>query len=263
MPTTTLTDFECIRNYLYTIKHKPKKHGVFFFFQEEDDIFIVDGNRVKLLPPKYERFKNYAEFFIRVDLKKRIVMFSAWDIKDWTAGELENEVDSFMEWDEVEKAIRSFFDRELENLTESTTPYADSHRDHVFPQQRFEDYSAHRSSFYGNSYTAPSYKEREAFFDRIKACVIDNRTPHAIDFVNEEIAKLVEAKKFDDIDSILRFIAFEKLNVPLMLTFLKATQPHSASIQARAAFLDKVRVYIGKAKPVFAKVLLDGLEKAA
>lgn len=265
MPTQN-SDYERIRNFLTTIKKSPKRHGVYFFFQEDEDVFIVEGERVKMLPPRWDRFNRYDEFFIRVDLKRRVVMFTAWDIKDWSTGEFENEVDDIIPWDDAEKAILSFFSREIENLTESPTPYSGSHRDDVYSHSRSEDYRrhSHGSSWTGhNSNYYITSKERDAFFDKVKVCFSDNRASHAVDCVNEELERLIGEKKFDEIDSILRMVQFEKLNIPVMLAFLKGTQKNAAEIFARAHFFDKVKTYISKTKPSFAKVLLDGLEKAA
>ena len=68
--------------------------------------FIVDGDRLKLLPLKYHHLYTKDEFYVWVNPVDKRVMYYAYDL---IRRDHHNEEEGYMEWDEVEDCLYNFF----------------------------------------------------------------------------------------------------------------------------------------------------------
>jgi len=133
-------------------------------------------------------------------------------------------------------------------------------------QQSRPDYNAYGSSYASPNntsqftYGTPSYKEREAFYDKLNSLLKENKSTQAMDHISTHLNKMCEEKRFEDLDVLLRLITFDKLNVPAMLNILDATKAFDNSLKARSEFFGKVKIYLKKIKPIKSDDLLKGLE---
>lgn len=89
------------------------RHCKFFSF-DEGLKFIVDGNRIKLLPLKHSALYQKDEFWIHVSPEKKRVLYYAYDM---SGNKHVNEVDGHMEWDEVEDCIYNFLVMNIKDIT--------------------------------------------------------------------------------------------------------------------------------------------------
>lgn len=258
-----------IKNYIDLIRKKPKK-DVNFFILEDGHTFIVDGGRLKLLPFDLHRLYAKDEFYIQIDAKEQKAMFYAYDIPDYTTGTHTKEEQGLIPWNDIEDCVYSFFVTEIDQLTESITPHLEA----IEPINDSRNYNSHlgHSGYPSHSYAPPShtatysgygtasYKEREAFFDKIWDLLKYNKTTTAMDLISNHLHKMCTDKKFDDIDTIFKMISFDKLTIPTMLKMLDATLESDKSLKARKDFFDKVKTHLTKIKPTRVGNILRNLE---
>jgi len=262
-----------IISYIDFIKRYPREHK--YFSLDEGRKFIVDGNRIKMLPTEYAKHYTKNEFFVSIDPDNKKVIFYAFDLESIGSKNKINEDMGYFEWDRVVDQIYTFLSLHLKELTTATTPYTDIVEKNkqssnssssewkpptTTPSQPYNSngYGSYANS--GYNYNSSSYKEREAFCSKITDLLKENHTSNAIDHISTTIIKMCEDKKFDDIDSVLRWITFDKLNIPTMLTLLSATRGADHLLKERKDFFGKVRNHIIKIKPTKAEYILRNLE---
>ncbi len=259
------TNYQKIIRYVDLVINSPKKDVKFFYF-DDGKKFIVDGNRLKLLPFDFHKLYTKSEFYVHINPIEKIVMYYAYDIVDYISGKHINEEEGFMDWKDVEECIYNFFVINIKQLTDTIAPYTEVqeskstqsssssswHNPNPPQQYGYPVYSAY------NGYGTVVYKEREAFFDKLWALLKENKTSHAMDLISAHIKKMCEDNKFEDLNTLLHVISFDKLNIPTMLGILDATNSNCDSIKARKDFLDKVKTHFTKIniKPARAERML-------
>jgi len=258
--------------YVDLIQRKPKKDIKFFYF-DDGKKFIVDGNRLKLLPFEFHQFYTKDEFFIHVNPIEKRVMYYAYDIKDFLDNRHINEEEGYMSWDQVADCIYNFFVICVKDLTDIVAPYEEAvngkpiansssttrqHSSYTYDHGNYNHTSHYNSSPHG--YGTSAYKEREAFCEKLWALLKENKTSHAMDHIGATLGKMCDDKKFDELDSLLRLINFDKLSITTMLGVLDATAKADEHLKARKDFFDKVRTHLTKIKPARAKDILRNLE---
>jgi hypothetical protein len=278
-----------IIGYIDYIQKHPKELKYFSF--DEGRKFIVDGNKIKMLPTEYAKYYQKDEFYISVDPDKRKVIYYAFDVEDYTTNKHKDESLGFFEWDKVSEQIFSFLTLHLKELTTATTPYSDivekktgtttsssshgsqamSHYDarrfdSDYPTSGFSGGHNHNRGF-DNSRSSSStsnwnnsYREREAFCNKVTDLCKDCKTSLAIDHINTQVKKLCEEKKFEDLDNILRWITFDKLNIPTMIALLDTTRGADHILKERKEFFGKVKTHLMKIKPARAEHILRNTE---
>lgn len=269
------TKYQRILKYVDLIFNKNKKNAKFFYFDDETKKFIVDGNRFKFLPFDYHKFYIKDEFYIHVNVHEKKVMYYAYDIKNYVDGEHVNEEQGFMEWNDVEDCIYNFFVVNVKDLADTTTPYLDV----IAPSKQLgssappahnygshhnghNNYSSHNNNYSAHSYGTPAYKEREAFYDKLWALLKENKTSHAIDHIATSLNQMCDDKKFEELNTLIRMISFDKLNIPAMVGILTVTSKSEDLISARKDFFDKVKTHLVKTqiKPERMSLVLHDLE---
>lgn len=248
-------------NFVSLIQKKPRKNIKYFYF-DEGNKFIVDGKRLKLIPIKFDYLNRKDNFYIHANPITKTVMYYAYNIHDLTTGKQEDEEEGYIPWDDVESSLYSFFVLNIKELADTVTPYENSQKDKetissnhsynpVISEKKTNDYSTSYSNqqHQYSSYNTSSYKEREAFYDKINTSLKQGRTSAAVDHISEHFAKMTTEKKFEDIDTLLRLIVFDKLNIPTMLEILNSTLPICGSLRDRGIFFNKVKSHIEKIKP--------------
>jgi hypothetical protein len=238
--------------------------------------FIVDGKKIKMLPTEYAKLNSKNEFYINVDPDAKKVIYYAFDLESLTDKEKTNEELGNFEWDKVVEQIYSFITLHLKELTTANTPYLDmdnggkssssdwssrptsvpSSESWRNPTRQYDTSSSYNSS----SYNSSSYKEREAFSGKVMDLLKECKTSSAIDFVSNTLAKMCEDKKFDDIDLVLRWLTFDKLNIPVMLAILSTTRGADHILKERKEFYGKVKTHLTKIRPAKAEYFLRDLE---
>lgn len=278
---------EKIINYIDFIKKHPRELKYFSF--DEGRKFIVDGNKIKMLPTEYAKYYNKDEFYISVDPDKQKVIYYAFDVEDYTSNKHKDEHLGYFEWDKVSEQIYAFLTLHLKELTTSSTPYTDitekkggsttSHGSQAMTRYQSDprhnsDYPNMGSGFSGGRGTTPSgvysgvgssnystnYREREAFCNKITDLLKEYKTSVAIDAINSHVKKMCEDKKFDDLDSILRWITFDKLNIPTMIALLDTTRGADHLLKERKDFFGKVKTHLTKINPARAEFILRNME---
>jgi hypothetical protein len=263
-----------ISNYLMLIKRKPNKNTVVKYFHLDIDTnkFIVDGKLLKLLPLRYNSFSRKDEFYIQVDVDKEEVLYYAFDLENYLTSQRANEVEGKMEWAEMEMSIHNFFIMHIKELSNAAAPHIEAmgedntairpvNRPNYETQTSYPGSTYTPPSNYGSfGYNSPAYKEREAFYDKLNSFLKESKTSKAIDHIFVSIDKMCQDKKFEELDSLLRMINFDKLNVPAMLTILDTTKQADQQLKARKEFFEKVKTYVGKIKPARAAQVLRNLE---
>lgn len=260
-----------ILTYIDLIQRKPKKDLKFFYF-DDGKKFIVDGNRLKLLPFDYHQFYTKDEFYIHVNPIEKRIMYYAYDIKDFMDNRHVNEEEGYMNWEDVEDCIYNFFVLSIKELTDAVAPYVE-----VQEKSSSTSITRHNSSTYDHThghhgghtshysssphgYGTPAYKEREAFFDKLWAMLKENRSTQAMDLIGTTIGKMCEDKKFEELDALFRAISFDKLSIPTMLRLLDATTVADEHLKARKDFFDKVKTHLTKTKPARVQDILRNME---
>lgn len=257
-----------IQGFVETIKHKPKKDVKSFFF-DEDTKFIVDGKKLKLLPIEYSHLSAKDEFYMYVNLREKVIRYYAYDIKDFIYNEKINTRIGIMEWTvSIEDSLHNFFVSNIKDLTEATFPFSQINTNiqpHA-PLCRCDQCKPHQSPHqpteydrWKNTFDNSSYKEREAFYDKIWALQKIGRVSQAIDFIHETIDDMHKREKFSIIDDILRLITFDKLTIPAMINLAAATNGIE-KLNDRKFFVGKVKDHIVKLKPTRANMILKGLD---
>ncbi len=263
------TTHEQILKWVNLVQRKPRKDGVDYFQFEDGKKFIVNGNRLKLLPEAYNQLKKLDQFYVHIDPVGKLVMYYGYDIADYASGRKENETDGYMNWSDVENNILTFFLVNIRELTDVLSPYTEvtgTNQEHSYPRSHHGQFGPHLPPTqypHHNAYQPydhTSYKERDSFYEKLWGHLKDNKTTKAVDHIYETFDKMIEDNKTDNLDTMLRTIAFDKLNIPTMLTILRASKDKPGLLTSRKDFLDKVKTYLGKIKPVRTEMLLKGLE---
>jgi len=260
-------NYDRILNYIKIIQRKPKKDVKFFYF-DEGIKFIVDGNRLKLLPLEYHKHYSKDEFYVHVNPSEKRIMFYAYDIMNYTEEKHVNEEEGYMNWEALEDCIYNFFVLNVNDLADTTTPYVDV-QDPSPVKKRISTYSpaTYTHSEYGgyshvspHGYETPAYKEREAFQDKLWDLLKNNKSSQAMDHISAQIKKMRDEKKFEEMDVLFKMIAFDKLSIPAMLGMLETTVGIDSQVKGRKEFFDKVKTHITKVKPSRAGKILRKLE---
>lgn len=279
----SISQFAKVKNYLDICKKNPKKDVKFFMFDEEES-FIVEGVKLRLLPFKYHHLYEKDEFYVHISLKEKEIIYYAFDVGDFIKENRIKEESGFMIWSDLEDCIFNFFVLNIKEMTSSSTPYADVLEPNNI--KRIADYkdpralsahkpfatmpSSHRSGAHSHSsyvsetgYGTQAYKDREAFFDKLWPMIKESKTSRAIDFIDEHIGKMCEEKKFEELNMLIDRITFDKLNIPTMLTILSKTNETKDVLKARKEFYGKVKNHITKLKPSRASMILKEIEVVA
>lgn len=265
---TAETNYKRIIDYIELIQRKPGKEVKFFHF-DDGKKFIIDGNKLNILPFNLHHLKAKDEFYVHINPLDKKVMYYAFDIEEYISSRAVNEEEGILKWDDIETCIYNFFVMNIKELTDATSPHSDvydpsksSHHNTPYtPPVYTPPSNGYGGSYGGNySYGSPEYKEREAFYDKLWPLIKEGKTTIAMDLIEQHIGKMCDEKKFEDLDTLIRLITFDKLNIPTMLGILNATSANEASLKARRDFFDKVKTHITKIKPDRAGAILKGLE---
>lgn len=264
--------------YLEYIKtNPPKSFPKYFHLETEDnDKFIIDAKKLKLLPIDLTKYSGHDEFFIQIDIKTKLVFYYAFDIANHFTNEFENETHGLIELEKVENSIRNFIIQNIKELCGSDTPATDlslltnntanttpsgariipssnsSPEEKKYIQPGYPNYS-HQSNYNNWQYNAALFKERDAFNDKMTIFNKEYKTSLAIDFIKSSFVKMNEDKNYELIDAILKYSTdkVDKLNIPIMIEFLKNTKEVNEHLKDRVDFLTKVKKYITRFKPSF------------
>jgi hypothetical protein len=275
-----------------------------YFINKDECVCIVRADRLSSLPTTVSKYTQCDEFWIQFDADNKIATYYAFDIKDYTSGEIENEQRGEIGWDKIETQFFHFLATNLKELTCSSQPYSDLGGDNIkqlpgssilaptayCPIPRNEDPDSHwrnenwghgdyhrrgahtasQAPFYGPHhnptpvYSHEEYKERSAFTDKVEGYAKQHQTSLAIDFIHKSVPELVRDNKQALLDSILRFILIDRLNLPIMASLIEATKGLDKS-RGREEFIEKYKAYIGKirTKNVMANKFLARIETDA
>lgn len=286
-----------ILGYLDYIKRKPKESKFFYF--DKGRSFIVDGNKLKLLPLAYAKHYQKNEFYVHVDTDKKQIMYYSYDVSDMIADTHTNGEEGFFDWEQVESCVYNFLTLHMKELTDASLPYTDIAKGTSEPSTSFsgsnssssngngknfsngyQGYSNHGHGYHntnhnsnnysGNNYNSnyypkygtEDYKEREAFNEKLTALLKDNKTSNAIDHIQTSLEKMFKNKKFQNVDSILRLMSIEKFNLPIMMTILDVTRGADHVLKERKDFYNKVKTQLTKIKitPARADRILRDME---
>jgi hypothetical protein len=277
MTTTIETPtYQRILKYARLVHSKPKRNGVYYLHCYDDDKFIIDGGRFKMLPDEYLKYCRFDQFYIHIEPKAKRAMYYAYDIGDFTTGKKTNEEDGYFDWDKIETAVFNFFVINIRELVEMDNPYSENAGEQVFPAQygnRYDD-NARRSNGFNThtshhnpttnswAYNPNAYKEREAFYDKMNAFLKECQTSRAIDHINDTINKMYSDEKFDDLDTVVRMLPFDKMNIPSLLSMCRVLQD-KPKVREGKHFFSKVKDHLTKLKPIKADTILRGLEPIA
>src|SRR5271165_7056415 len=197
------TTYDKILDYLNSIQSHPKNDVKYFFFDEHKK-FIVSGEKLKSLPSQYQKYYSREEFYIHVDVLNKRIQFYAFDLKDYNSGARINESGGVIVWcKEVEDSIYNFLVLNIRNLSSATFPYSEKPTTYQSqpsykPYQHEPPYPGYQGSFNNNSsqsyYDGSSYKDREAFFDKVNALIKSNKTAKATDYIFDSISKFNKEK---------------------------------------------------------------------
>jgi hypothetical protein len=252
--TSEFSNYNKIHDFLNLIRQNPKNE-VNYFFLDEENKFIVFGEKLKSLPVPHNKYYEKEQFYIHIDLPNKRVQFYAFDIKDYMSGERINEVGGTMSWSkEIEDSIYNFFVLNMKELSNATYPYSSlNDNKQIKPMQSYAPYDktydkTYQTHTYGTPYGSQAYKEREAFIDKVGDLLKTNKTSQTIDYISTTINKWSEEKKLTIIDDVLRLLNFDKLNIPAMVSVLEATKGIEG-LKDRTFFYGKVREHIVKLKP--------------
>ena len=260
------TNYQRILNFIELIQRKPKKDVKFFFF-DKGKIFIVDGKMVKLLPLEYQKLASKDEFYLHINPEEKKIMYWAYNIKDFIEAKPIETEEGYIEWDKAENPIYNFFVTNIKKLSESSMPYSEVsgtktsspvsgyvNKDHNAGDSFMSGSTNKGSSYSGSSnynssysdWNSASYKEREAFFDKLKSLIKENRTTFAIDLIDDQIGKMKAENRFDDINTIFNRIWMESLSTSTMIELLRVTAGDDGKIKERKGFYEKVKIHLGK-----------------
>lgn len=245
-----MVNYNKIHDFLDKIKVHPKR-DVKYFFIDDGKKFIVMGDKLKSLPLTYHAYYTKDEFYIHVDAINKTIQYYAFDIKDYNSGERINEATGTMPWSkEIEECIYNFFALNIKELSSSTFPYSGAgnyqqppYHSNALPPYKPPMWQNESYSGYGSS----TYKDREAFCDKINDLLKQCKTAQATDYIIDNLNKMKEDKKLTTIDDILRLISFDKLNIATMLTILETTKSIEG-LKDRGFFFDKVKTHLVKLK---------------
>jgi hypothetical protein len=243
-------EYSDIKAWLKVIASNKKRSKI--FYAESEDAFIADGKLFKMLPAEYSKYATFDEFYVHVNVKNKEVLYHAWNIENFDELRRSTIEDGVFEWGKVESVILSFLTTNITKLSYSastvsqgTSASAGSHnstRTHTqFPQQYGPPYKP--SSY---SYNEADYKERDAARDKFVALIKQNKTGAAVELVQETIIKLCEAKKFGSLDLFIISLPVETMNIPSMLSVLKATRGADHLLKDRRPFFVKVKERMSK-----------------
>jgi len=264
--------------------NSPTVFPKYFYLRDRTNplVCIIDADMINSLPIEICRYSNHDEFYLQINANDKTVMFYAFDIKDYTTGDVKNEATGALDWEKVENQIYSFLVMHLQSLSSAPQPYTliadgihssiapvphtryqgpmpygktQSHRQDAHDHEEYDYSGIHRGTSSGfNS----DYKERSAFTDKLEDFIKGSKTSAANDFIAEQIAIMVKDEKTDLIDSILRNIWFDRLNVSTMMSLLAHTRTLKGP--GRNEFLEKFRKHISKIKPKRADEILQKVE---
>jgi hypothetical protein len=260
------SNYQRILNFIELIQRHPKESVKYFYF-DDGKKFIVDGNRLKLLPFEYHRLNSKDEFYVHVNPLDKQIMYYAFDVENLNTGKHVNEEEGFIEWNsDIEDCIYNFFVLNIKELSSTMTPYSDA-QDPKNAKSSFSSSSSSSSQSsqshytdYSYGYGTDAYKTREAFFDKLWAYLKDNRSAKALDHIHSHIEQMVNEKKYGELDVLLKMISFDKLTIPTMLEMLDTTKKADASLKERSEFFNKVKTHLVKIKPTRAGHLLRNFE---
>lgn len=256
------TNYQRIINFIDLIQKKPKKDVKFFFF-DAGKKFVVNGKMIKLLPMEYQKLSTKDEFYIHVNPEEKKVMYWAYDIKDYVNAQPIAQEEGYMTWEKVEDCIYNFLAINIRDLSETVAPYNEVGRTSSTTSSSSSSYSNkdHGGGFIGGGsnnypysggttttydYSSPSYKEREAFFTKLGDLVKEAKTAVAMDLIDEQIGKMKAEKRFDDINTLLARVYFDKLSTITMLGLLTATAGEDDKLKERKVFYGKVQEHLRK-----------------
>lgn len=269
------SNYQRIRNFLQMIERKPKKDVKYFFFEDVNK-FVVNGTKLRNLPLYYHKHYMKSEFYVHIDISTKVVQFYSFDMPSLMNGRRTNEVQGTIPWDiVVEDSIYSFFLNNIKELTSETFPFSQAtdnkpytptfndakpnypaHTTYphtTYPQTTYPSYSTY------SSYGSPTYKEREAFLDKLRDLQRGNSFTKTVDYVDEALGKLLEEKKLEVIDDILRVVFIDKMAIPLILEILSITK-NVEGTKEWSPFYKRAKEHITKVNPQKAEMVLKLLD---
>ena len=249
-----------IIQYIDFIKRQPREQKYFSF--DDGRAFFVDGNKIKMLPPEYAKYYNHDEFYLKIEPDVKKIMYYAFNVDSYQSTENIDEDLGYFDWDKVSEQIYTFLTLHLKELSTSSTPLVDiSEKKESTPSSYSSSHPTYDTSrSYSDTTYYAAYKERDAFCNKLTDLLKASKTSIAVDHISNNIKKMCEDKKFDDLDMLLRWITFDKLNVPAMIALLNATRGADHLLKERKEFFGKVKTYLMKIKPARAEFLLRDLE---
>jgi hypothetical protein len=261
-----MTHFDKIKNYLAMIKRSPSRGIKYFFLDSGENQFIVNGDKLMLLPLELAKLKSKDEFWLHVDATEKVILYYAYDIEDYETAKEANEERGNYPWDKVESSIYNFLTINIEELTKTLYPHTNVKNPITDTQTRISETvkpsianNYNYQSPYNHTYVgSPEYKAREAFYDKMESLRKSNHTSAALDYASATITTMCNDKRLPELDRWIDLISLEKLNVITMLGILRYTK--DIEIKSRNTFLTKVAAYITKIKPSRAAALLKSVE---
>lgn len=269
------SNYQKIMNFIDLVQRKGRKDVKYFHF-DDGKKFIVDGNKLKLLPFDKHHLYSKDEFYVHVNPVEKKIMYYAFDVENLVTPRNTNEEEGYMDWNDLEDCIYNFFVLNIKELADSMAPYVEVTDPNPKPASSSHSSSSSFSSgstYSGptnynnyNSYNSPygygtqAYKDREAFYDKLWALLKENKTSKAMDHISAHLKKMCADKKYDELDHLIKMITFDKLNTITMLGILDITNDDDHLLKSRKEFFDKVRTHLVKVKPAWATNMLRPFE---
>jgi hypothetical protein len=242
------------------VERKPKKDVKYFFF-DEDNKFVVDGNKLRMLPLCYHKYYTRHEFYVYVNAKEKKAQYYAFDRMSIISGERINEASGIIPWDkEVEDSIYSFFISNIRELTSETYSYSDA--GNVSGARTYPPTQPNNQGFMGGgynynsyaSYGSDAYKERESVLERLRNLQKVNFTTKTVDYISETFAQMRQENKTSIIDDVLRNITIDKMDIVVMVELLNSTKNIEGGKEWEP-FCKKVKDHIMKVNPRRAEMI--------
>jgi hypothetical protein len=261
-----------IKAYIEIISKKPRI--VNYFCLLEDKTFILNGKRLTMLPPEYTNLSSREDFVVFVNPHTQKVLYYAFDIEDIVDHTRCNEVEGEMIWDRVERNIYAFLVKNIKELTADQFPHlsvstkTESKASSVATSSPYDDCD----SYYGNNNWLnrsrdthdwnSSYKEREAFYEKLYAFMKTGKVSNAVDFVEDDVSRMCKEEKFESLDTILRMLDFNKYNIPVIFSVLDAAKEHKAKLKAYEDYIERVKTHLTKFRPEKVESFMEELAAA-
>lgn len=253
-----------IRTWLTLINKKPNNNCRFFFLAENEKAIIIDLEKMPTLLMRFNDLDKCEKSYLFVDMDyPRNVRYYGFDIDRKTFGFC-NEVGPIeFPFAEAEDAIYTFLEDNAAELSKWHKPYTELLASeigstttaitttNIMGPTPMTGFGANRSGIHHNTpygiyhqNQSSTYKDREAFVDKVYLLVKNGRTSLAIDFIADYLKDRSEEK--DLVNDIYRSILIDKLDILTARQLLLSTKEKRDDFLGRSIFADKFKELIAR-----------------